>query len=142
MKNLAIISVLLLSGSFVAHAATETLPTIRHKIVGKWQWTRSTNNCTEEYDYRTDGTLYTKSGAEETSNTYSISERPDANGFYELKAQLVKSNGAQDCSDGPPNNDTAPFTIYILFHKAQPLYLVCQTPALDQCFGPLRRVQP
>ncbi len=136
------ISALLLSGSLMAHAVTEPLPTVRHQIVGKWQWTRSTNNCTEMYDYRADGTFYTRSGAEETSNTYSISERPDANGFYELKAQLVKSNEAQDCSDGAPNNDTAPFTIYILFHKTQPLHLVCQTPTLNQCFGPLRRVEP
>lgn len=39
---------LLLSGSFAAHAATEALPSIHHRIVEKWQWIRSTNNCTEK----------------------------------------------------------------------------------------------
>ena len=142
MKKFTIFYALLLSGSLSVHATTETLPAIHHQIVGKWQWTRSANNCTEVYDYRSDGTYNCKSGAEETNSTCSISERPDANGFYELKAKIVKSNGAQDCGDGPPNEDPGPFTKYIMFHKAQPLHIVCQTPALDQCFGPLRRVQP
>ena len=142
LKQFVLFTALLLSGSLQASAALLVVPTTDHPIVGKWQWTRSANNCTEVYDYRSDGTIFAISGAEESSSTYMISEQPDANGFYELTAELVKSNGSQDCSDGPPNTDTAPYTIYIRVHKTQPVYMVCPTPSQDRCVGPFRRVRP
>lgn len=127
---------------FAAKAATSTGPAVSHKIVGKWQWTRSANNCTEVYDYRSDGTLSVTSGQEIANATYTISERPDPNGFYELKGQPVNSNNAQDCSDSPPDGDMSPYTVYLIFHNTQPAHLVCQTPGLEKCFGPLKRIQP
>ncbi|TSA00089.1 MAG: hypothetical protein D4R84_01005 [Rhodocyclaceae bacterium] len=142
MKKFALFAALLLSGNIPASAAPLTVPATDHPIVGKWQWTRSTNNCTEVYDYRPDGTIFAISGAEETSSRYKIAGQPDADGFYELTAELVKSNGAQDCSDSPPNTDTDPYTIYINIHKTQPTYMVCPTPGWDRCVGPFRRVRP
>jgi hypothetical protein len=111
-----------------------------HPIVGKWRWTRSDTNCTEVYDYRADGSLHVVSGAEISDSTYKITPEPDANGFYELQGQMVRSNGGRDCSDERADEPMKPYTIYVVFHKTQPLHLVCETPALEQCFGPLRRV--
>ena len=140
MKNISMFPALILWVSLSALAAKA--PAASHPIVGKWKWTRDTNKCTETYDYRSDGTLFVTSGAEESDSTYTISEKPDANGFFELKGRPVRSNGAKDCSESAPKGDTGPFTLYIIFHKTEPLHLVCQTPALDHCYGPLRRVEP
>lgn len=142
MRKLALFTALMLSGSLPPSAAPLTVPGVDHPIVGKWQWTRSKNNCTEVYDYRADGTIFATSGAEESSSTYQIAEQPDADGFYQLTAELVKSNGAQDCSDDPPNTDTAPYTIYINIHKARSSYLVCPTATWDRCVGPFQKVRP
>lgn len=113
-----------------------------HSILGRWTWTRASNHCTEVYDYRPDGTLLATSGAEETTSTYSMSSVPDDHGFYAMRVQLVKSNGAQDCSDGPPNESTEPYTIYVIFSEARPVHLMCETPSLAQCIGPLRKIDP
>ena len=142
MKKFVLCAALLLGSSLAASAAPLTVAAIDHPIVGKWQWTRSANNCTEVYDYRADGTVFAISGAEETTSTYKISEQPDANGFYELTEELVKSNGAQDCSDDPPNADTAPYTIYINMPNTRSIYMACPTPGWDRCVGPFRRVRP
>jgi len=114
----------------------------QHPIIGKWTWTRSTNKCTEVYDYRPDGTLYVVSGAEQSTTKYQIAGKPDAHGFYELKGRLVKTNGLRDCSDSPPGGPAKPYTLYIIFHHSEPQYLACQSAGLDHCFGPLTRVRP
>ena len=141
-KTSTIFTALPLVVSLSAHGQTPAAPEVVHPIVGKWQWTRGTNKCTETYDYRSDGNLFIASGAEETNVAYTISDQPDAKGFFELKGRPVKSNGAPDCSDSKSNGDGAPYTVYIIFNKEQPLHLVCKTPAIDQCFGPLERVKP
>jgi hypothetical protein len=113
-----------------------------HPIVGKWTWTRSVNNCTEEYEYWVDGSFDVVSGAEVASGKYEVSRTPDANGFFTLKGQTLKTNGGRDCSDSgvQPGDYDKPYTVYVIFHRAQPIHLVCQEPSLEQCFGPLRRV--
>jgi hypothetical protein len=110
-------------------------------IVGKWSWTRSANNCTETYEYRADGTFDVTSGAEVASGKFEISPTPDANGFFALKSQTLKTNGGRDCSDSSGQTDDKPYTVYVIFHAAQPLHLVCEKPLLENCFGPFRRVR-
>ncbi len=135
----------LLASTFPAHALTAAAPSPA-ALVGKWTWTRSSNHCTEVYEYRTDGTMFIVSGAEHSKGTYSLSAMPDGNGFHELKARSTWNNGAQDCSDhgptGDPGGQGAPHTVYVIFHRSEPMLLICQTPALDHCFGPLRRIEP
>ncbi|HEY9193591.1 MAG TPA: hypothetical protein VIO81_12020 [Methyloversatilis sp.] len=142
MKRLARCLTLLLAANLPAYAVTKDVPPPPGPIVGKWTWTRAENNCTEVYDYRADGTLLVVSGEEESSSTYRLSARPDAGGFHELKGQPMRTNGRQDCSDSPPTGELSPYTVYVIFHTREPKMLVCQTPALDQCFGPLRRIDP
>lgn len=110
-----------------------------HPIVGKWQWTRDVNKCTEVYDYRPDGSLHVVSGEEVTESIYDISPQSDSNGFYTLNVKTVKTNKGRDCSDGGGGDDQS-YTNYIIFHRTQPFHLACYKPSLDQCFGPLRRI--
>jgi hypothetical protein len=113
-----------------------------HSIVGKWTWTRQANNCTETYRFRANGTYDVVSGKEIASGKYEMSPAPDANGFFTMKGQALKTNGARDCSDsGSQGSDwDKPFTVYILFHRGQPTHQQCYEPMIQLCFGPLRRV--
>ena len=52
-------------------AETHSVKTQRHPLIGKWQWTRAENKCTEVYDFKADGTVRVISGEEKTENTYS-----------------------------------------------------------------------
>lgn len=115
----------------------------QHPLLGKWTWTRSVNNCTEVYEYRADGTFDVVSGEEVASGTFEISSKPDSKGFYTFTGRTLKTNGKKDCSDSavPMPADQKPYTNYIVFHRTEPMHIVCYQPVLEQCFGPLRRTQ-
>lgn len=139
-KMLKLLVVVLLT-QFVLHS--ESAMAQANPIVGKWQWTRDVNNCTEVYDYREDGHLYVVSGEEVTENRYEISASPDRLGFYVVSGRTVKTNGKKDCSDAATTSEVAkPYTMYVIFHRVEPLHLVCYEPKIEKCFGPLRRVLP
>lgn len=112
-----------------------------HRLYGKWTWTYSKNNCTEVYEYRPDNTSVVTSGEEVGESRFTITDKPDLNGFYRMVDVVTKSNGRTGCDGEPggtPVGDTA--TIYVLFHPTKDEMLICQEPSLDACFGPLRRV--
>lgn len=111
-----------------------------HPLVGKWQWTRPENKCTEVYDYRADGTVPVSSGNEKTDNTYTVSAKPDQNGFYRVTLKTIKDHGGRDCADDESNSTGEESSMYILFEPSNTMYIVCAEPKIDRCFGPLRRV--
>lgn len=113
-----------------------------HPVVGSWTWTRESNDCTETYHFQADGTLFVISGAELSTGEYSIDDRADDEGFYELRAKTV-SNGAADCSDSPSAGErqTYEYTVYLAFHPSGQLHIVCYGRSFDRCFGPLRRAE-
>ena len=113
-----------------------------HPILGKWQWTRTENACTEVFDYAIDGTVTVVSGAEHTDNTYTIARLPDEQGFYAMTMRIVKDHGGKDCAD-TLTDDTGHVTkSYLLFEPGNGMYLSCQEPNLSACYGPLKRVAP
>ncbi len=111
-----------------------------HPILGKWQWTRSENACTEVFDYAIDGTVTVVSGAEHTDNTYTITRLPDAQGFYAMKMRIVKDHGGMDCADTLTNDTGHVSQSYLLFEPGNAKYLSCKEPNLSACYGPLQRV--
>ncbi len=115
---------------------SNTLP-----LYGKWSWIYQQNNCTEVYDYRSDNTTLITSGDEQAESSFTISEKPDQNGFYRMTDVTTKSNGLTGCdgqSGGTPVGDTA--TIYIIFSPTKDEMVICQEPSLNACMGPLRRI--
>jgi hypothetical protein len=129
---------LLVSASLMAQSMRA--PGAPHPIVGKWKWTRAQNNCTEEYDFRLDGTLQVQSGAERTDNTYEIVTTPDSRGFYKITMKVVKDHGGKDCGDDESNSTGDEYTNYFLLEPSMSMYIACQKPSLEACFGPLRKV--
>jgi hypothetical protein len=120
-------------------AQTTEPPGAAHPLVGKWQWTRSANRCTEVYDFRTDGTAYVTSGDERSDNTYTVSREPDERGFYTLKMKITKDYGGKDCGDLEQNETGQEHTSFVLFEPTREMYIACQQPSLQACYGPLKR---
>lgn len=114
---------------------------ISHQIVGQWQWIHAADGCRETYDYRPDGSLLATSGSHEIAATYAVSRRQNAQGFYEISIQPHVRSDAPRCPGNPLSGGTAPYTVYVIFHRTQPLHLLCETPGLERCLGPLRRVR-
>ena len=112
-----------------------------HPLIGKWQWTRAANNCTELYDFRTDGTVPVVSGAERTENTYSVAESPDENGFYKTTMKTTKDYGGKDCVDDDADSTGQESTIYIFFDAAKTMQMMCFDASPERCIGPLQRLQ-
>lgn len=116
-------------------------PSSQHPVLGAWQWTDSRNNCTEVYDFRPDGTVPVVSGDERSDNTYTISETPDAQGFFTLTMFTVKDYGGKDCGDDETDNTSMENVIYLLFEPRLTEFIICSEPRVEACFGPLRRVK-
>ncbi len=114
-------------------------PPTGHPIIGKWQWARSENECTEVYDFRADGTAPVVSGTEKTDNQYKVAETPDINGFYQHTMTVVKDYGGKDCADDE-SESSGESTNYIIFDPKKQMYLSCLEPKMERCFGPLTRV--
>ena len=129
---------LLIPALLLAQAVRE--PGTSHPIVGKWKWTRAENKCTEEYDFRLDGTLHVQSGAERTDNTYQIVTAPDSRGFYRITMKVVKDYGGKDCGDSEDDSTGDESTNFLLFEPSMSMYIACQKPSLEACLGALRRV--
>jgi hypothetical protein len=137
MKTLLTASLIL----FSVPIAAQSLPPSNHPLIGKWEWTREVNNCTETYDFRPDGTVPVVSGTERTENEFSVSTLSDDQGFYRLTMRIAKHNGGRDCSDSGNPPDDKPFTVYVLFSPDLQQHIVCYERSLTQCFGPLRRAK-
>ena len=111
-----------------------------HPLIGKWEWTRQQNSCTEVYEYRPDGTAFVVSGSEKSDNTYAIGATPDQRGFYRLTMKVAKDYGGKDCADDSSDNTGEESTTYIMFDPARMSHIVCSEPSTARCFGPLRRI--
>ncbi len=107
-------------------------------IIGKWQWTAQ-NKCTETYEFQSDGVLTVLSGDERTDNTYTIASEPSVMGFYKLDVKVTKDYGGKDCADSVSNSAGEENTHYLLFEPTMEMFILCDSPALTSCFGPLRR---
>jgi hypothetical protein len=134
------VAILALTLSFPGHLPATETAAISHHIVGKWQFTHSADACVETHDYRPDGSLLIASGKHESAASYTISQRQNAQGYYELSVQPRTFNDATRCAGNPLAGGSAPYVAYVIFHRTQPLHLLCETSGLEKCLGPLRRV--
>lgn len=120
--------------------SAQTPVPIEHPVIGRWQWTRAENKCTEVYEFRADGTVPVTSGAEKTDNTYTVAAAPDENGFYRLTMKTTKDNGGKDCAEDATDSTGQEITTYVLFNPERTMHLVCAQPDRQLCFGPFERV--
>lgn len=140
MKHRLLALLLVLYSAQAVCANTPFVKNGNSRLIGKWTWTRPTNNCTEVYEYRTDGTLFVTSGAEKSDNTYHLAYEPSLKGFYKIRTTIVKDYGGKDCADSETDDAGATDTNFIKFHPSGNQYILCHEESLDRCFGPLRRI--
>ena len=135
------IAVLLLSSLTSSASAKTNDAVVSHPLYGKWKWTYEKNNCTEVYDYRLNNTSIITSGEEQAESRFTISEKPDQNGFYRMADITTKSNGRTGCDGAPggtPIGHSA--TIFLFFSATKTEMVICQEPSFTACMGPLRRI--
>ena len=111
-----------------------------HPIIGTWRITLPDGSCSETYRIRADGTTLVFSNEEVAESIFSISEKPDKDGFYEETDTIVKDNGKLDCS-GEVTKPGKPVTNYLQFHPNGNLFVMCVERSLDRCIGPFVRVR-
>lgn len=121
----------------VAHAAP-----LRHDhpVIGTWQVTLPDGSCSETYRIRADGSTLVFSNEEVAESTFSISDQPDKDGFYEEVDTIVKDNGKLDCL-GDVTEVGRAVTSYLLFHPTGDMFLMCVERRMDKCIGPFIRVK-
>ena len=140
MKKIAIALVTAAAASALAAPAGLVRPPIGHPLVGKWQWTREVNKCTEVYEYKDDGSAPIVSGTEKTDNVYTVAANPDPNGFYRMTIRTTKDYGGKDCGDDTSDSTGVESENFLVFSPDRNQYLACYEPKLEKCFGPLRRL--
>lgn len=78
-------------------APAATAPVARSPILGRWRWSSKDGRCTEQHEYRADGTATVHSGGEVLQKTYTI-ERYKGGPYYLVHEQVTASNGGKDCT--------------------------------------------
>ncbi len=117
----------------------QTVPT-SHPMIGTWSWTLFNGKCTETLQYRADGVLLSTSGEAVTEWRYAASSAPDAQGFYKMLEISTRHNAKKDCSGDVVDESGLDATKFIQLNPAKNLLIICKTPSLEACYGPLRRL--
>lgn len=131
--------VLLLTGSSSACASAAALRE-DHPLIGTWQITLPDGACREIYRYRSDGTTLVTSAEEVAESEFHISDKPDADGFYQQTDTITKDNGRRDCA-GQVTQVGHQVVSYLLFHPSGNMFLMCYERDRRSCIGPFIRVR-
>lgn len=110
-------------------------------LAGVWSWT-DPGQCREVYEYRADGLGFILSGEERTEMRYTMGPLDAATGFHTLQVQVLKDHGGADCTGSRQDDSGRAITMYVKFKPEGDQHIVCVTPGLEACFGPLGRSGP
>ena len=114
------------------HAQTTTDP-----LAGTWGWRLFTGKCAETLQYRADGVLINTSGDAVTEWRYTVTNTPDAQGFYKSIEVTTRFNAKKDCSGDVVNKLGLETIKFIQFNPASDQMIVCKSTSLQACYGPL-----
>lgn len=106
-----------------------------HPILGRWHLDLLGGECNEDVEFRADGTRLVTAGPQKLRATFTISAKPDAQGFYKITDKIEWSNGDPDCAGRkPPVGDTA--SGYVIFNTRNDLLHECTAKDMTKCWGP------
>lgn len=115
-------------------------PSRAPKLVGRWQWTRQDNQCTETLEYRADGTSSATSGDEHTEDRWTLSPWLPGSDSFRLTLTTTRDDGGRDCANRTNDDTGATVNVFLRFASDDALMVVCYTESGNRCYGPLRRV--
>lgn len=130
--------VLLLAASSLAPSHAQTASA--SPVTGTWSWTLFNGKCTETLQYRMDGMLLSTSGDAVTEWRYTASSLPDAQGFYKTDEISTRYNAKKDCSGDTVDEIGLDTIRYIQLNPVKDRMIICKTPSLQACYGPLTRL--
>lgn len=109
-------------------------------LTGTWQYRPRGTSCTEQYFFRSDGTMMVTSGREVSESTYTLSSESVGAGFYKFDAQVTQTNGKSDCrgNQTPVGQET---NGYVRFQANGERLVLCRQANLSACIGPLIRLK-
>ena len=131
---------LLLAAPFQTASHAQTVPD-SNPVVGSWSWTLFDSRCTETLQYRADGVLLSTSGEAVTQWRYVASSAPDAQGFYRMVETATRHNAKKDCSGDVMDEVELDAIKFIQLSPRKDRLIICKTPSLAACYGPLQRLQ-
>ncbi len=137
LKLVGALSALLLAADLAGAVPAERAPSAQ-LLPGVWSWT-DPGQCREVYEYRADGLGFILSGEERTEMRYAMGPLDAATGFHTLQVTVLKDHGGMDCTGSRQNDSGREITMYLKFKPEGDQHIVCVTPSLDTCFGPLGR---
>lgn len=133
------VAFLLLAAPFQPASHAETVPD-SNPVVGTWSWTLSDSKCNETLQYRADGLLLGTSGEAVTEWRYVASGAPDAQGFYRMVEISTRHNAKKDCSGDVMDEVGMDAIKFIQLSPQKDQLIICKTPSLAACYGPLQRL--
>ncbi len=131
----------LIALGLAAHTlAAQAEPAPAPSLAGSWQYRARGQNCTEQYFFRTDGTLMVTSSREVTESSYVLNPEGVAGGFYKFDTQVTQTNGKADCrgNQTPVGQQSH---LYLRFQANGERLVLCRDANLSACMGPLIRLK-
>lgn len=110
-----------------------------HPLAGTWSWSPFNSQCVETFLYRANNTMLGTSGEAVAEWNYTVTPQASDKGFYEVVETSRRHNGKKDCSGDTVDSAGLVNTRFIQFSPTRDRMLVCKTPTLEACFGPLKR---
>jgi len=136
IARLTALSLLLATCLATSHAQAVSA----NPVVGTWSWTLFNGKCTETLQYRVDSVLLSTSGDAVTEWRYTASAAPDAQGFYQVSEISRRYNAKKDCSGDVVDEIGLNATKFVQLNPARDRLIICKTPSLQACYGPLQRL--
>lgn len=137
MRKTTVLFCVLIASAYPATAmVTNEIPD--NPIIGTWTWALP-NGCMEKHTFLASGMVSGTSGSEYTEEKYSISSKPDSNGFYKLTGYTLKDTGGPDCGGSSEDHSGKEWTAYIRFSSDRTKHIECSEPNTDTCWGPYTR---
>ncbi|MES2910520.1 MAG: hypothetical protein V4718_03975 [Pseudomonadota bacterium] len=135
----ALLATCLQPGAALAADPPARLVTSAHPLAGTWSWTPFNSRCMETFQYRANNTMLGTSGEAVAEWNYTVTPQASDKGFYEVVETSNRHNGRKDCSGDTVDSAGLVNTRFIQFSPTRDLMLICKTPTLEACFGPLKR---
>lgn len=109
-----------------------------HPVLGRWHLELLDGDCTEDMEFRPDGTRTVTSGPQKLRATFSIAPEPDGQGFYSVSDTIAWTNGAPDCGGRtPPVGNAAQG--FVMFNKDRNQLFACTHRDTTTCWGPYEK---
>lgn len=106
-----------------------------HPVLGRWHLELFGGECAEDVEFRADGTRLVTAGPQKLRAVFTISAKPDGQGFYKLTDTIRWTNDLPDCAGRkPPVGDAA--VGYATFNTNKDRMYACQKKDMTSCWGP------